>query len=134
MGAGVAHDNIANLGNMFVCFFPTSQFFIELYHVTAVVVFVLRLRHDGPIPFGDVRLTALRIISLFDGDHIVKTLPQQTVTGLSFIQTNLTDNTPTDYFTAQSSPADAAAPAVPDGKPAPGTRPLPGPSAPESGI
>ena len=39
-----------------------------------------------------------------------------------------------DYFTAQSSPADAAAPAVPDGKPAPGTRPLPGPSAPESGI
>ena len=39
-----------------------------------------------------------------------------------------------DYFTAQSSPADAAAPAVPDGKPAPGTRPLPGPSAPESDI
>ena len=39
-----------------------------------------------------------------------------------------------DYFTAQSSPADAAALAVPGGKPAPGTRPLPGPSAPESGI
>ncbi len=39
-----------------------------------------------------------------------------------------------DYFKAQSSPADAAAPAVPDGRPAPETRPLPGPSAPASGT
>lgn len=39
-----------------------------------------------------------------------------------------------DYFKAQSSPADAAVPAVPDGRPEPVTRPLPGPSAPGSGT
>lgn len=38
------------------------------------------------------------------------------------------------YFTAQNSHADAAVHAVPDGRPAPGTRPLPGPSAPASNI
>ena len=38
------------------------------------------------------------------------------------------------YFKAQSSPADAEAPAVPDGRPAPETRPAPGLSAPGSGI
>lgn len=39
-----------------------------------------------------------------------------------------------DYFKAQSSPADAAAPAVPDGRPAPGTHQPHGLSAPGSGI
>lgn len=37
-----------------------------------------------------------------------------------------------DYFKAQNSPAGAEVPGVPDGKPAPGKRPAPGLSAPES--